>query len=105
MFVIASNSYAEAGTTITVQVIQIALSITTVALGLIIGLILRRKLLQRLKKTVFDAWLIQTLGILATLPTLILAFITLPIILRWGSLTLDQLANQATEFIFNAAFP
>ncbi|HTK09764.1 MAG TPA: mechanosensitive ion channel domain-containing protein [Ktedonobacteraceae bacterium] len=106
MFVIASNSsYAEAGTTITVQVIQIALSITTVALGLIIGLILRRKILQRLKKTVLDAWLIQTLGILAILPTLILACITLPIILRWGSLTLDQLANQATEFIFNAEFP
>lgn len=112
MFVIASpigalliRARGLSETEFTVQMIQIAISITTVAIGLIIGLILRRKLIQRLKKTVLDAWLVQTLGVLIVLPTLILTCATLPIILQWGSIRLDQLVNQATEFIFGAEFP
>jgi small-conductance mechanosensitive channel len=95
----------SSGTELTLQMIQIALSIATVAVGLVIGLILRRKLTHRLKKTVLDAWLIQTLGVLTVFPTLILSGIALPIILQWGSLKLDQLVNQITLFIFGAAFP
>src|ERR1700676_2683948 len=105
MFIVESTSnLTVAWATITVQIIQIIASIAIVVVGLIIGLILRYKVVQRLKKTVLDAWLIQTLGVLAILPTLTLALIALPVILRLGTQTLDQLLNQATQFILGTDF-
>jgi small-conductance mechanosensitive channel len=105
MFIVESTSnLTGAWATITVQIIQMIASIAIVVVGLIIGLILRHQAVQRLKKTVLDAWLIQTLGVLATLPTMILALIALPVILQLGTQTLDQLLNQATQFIVGTNF-
>lgn len=68
--------------------LQITLSIVTVFVGLGIGLFLRYLLVRRLKKTVLDEWLVQTLGIIIVLPTLIIAIAFLPTIISWdiGSL-------------------
>ena len=55
------------------MIIRIILSILTVLLGLGVGLWLRRWLIRRLQKTVLDNWLIQTLGILITLPPILIA--------------------------------
>src|SRR5437867_11219553 len=50
-------------------------------IAIAIGLLLRRLLVQRLKKTVLDKWLIQTLGIVIILPPVILAGAAAPFIL------------------------
>lgn len=55
------------------MIIRIVLSILTVLAGLAVGLLLRRLLLRRLKKTVLDDWLSQTLGIIIILPPVIIA--------------------------------
>lgn len=54
-------------------IIRIALASLVVLIGLIIGLLLRRWLVKRLKKTVLDGWLIHTLGVIIVLPTTLLA--------------------------------
>ncbi len=54
-------------------IIRIALASLVVLIGLIIGLLLRRWLIKRLKKTVLDGWLIHTLGVIIVLPTTLLA--------------------------------
>jgi small-conductance mechanosensitive channel len=59
--------------------------ITLVALG--IGLLLRRLLVRRLKKTILDNWLIQTLGIIVIFPPLIIAAVTAPFILNNWQIT------------------
>ena len=46
-----------------------------------IGLLLRRWLVRRLKNTVLDNWVIQTLGVLIIFPPLIIAAIAAPLIL------------------------
>lgn len=53
--------------------IRLISSILVVLIGLIVGLLLRRWLVRRLKKTVLDEWLVQTLGVLVVLPPLLIA--------------------------------
>ncbi len=53
-----------------------------IALG--IGLFLRRLLVRRLKKTVLDGWIIQTLGVVVVVIPLILALVAAPIIYDWN---------------------
>lgn len=55
------------GTSLTTQqmgLVNIVLSISMVVAAVGLGVLLRRLLIQRLKKTVWDAWIIQTLGVL-----------------------------------------
>ncbi len=53
--------------------LRIILSIVVVLVGLGIGLWLRVMLVRRLKKTVLDNWLVQTLGAIVILPPLLIA--------------------------------
>jgi small-conductance mechanosensitive channel len=53
--------------------IRIFLITVTVLIALIIGLILRRRLVRRLKNTVLDKWLVQTLGAIVIVILLLLA--------------------------------
>jgi small-conductance mechanosensitive channel len=63
-------------------------------IALAIGFLLRRRLVDRLKKnTALDAWLVQTLGVLVVLPLPIIAIIVAPIIYQWSISTLPQLWN------------
>jgi small-conductance mechanosensitive channel len=52
---------------------HIVLTVLTVLIAVAIGLILRRLLVGRLKKTVLDNWLIQTLGVIIVFVPLILS--------------------------------
>jgi small-conductance mechanosensitive channel len=52
---------------------RIALTVLTVLVAAAIGLILRRLLVRRLKKTVLDNWLVQTLGVIIVFVPLILS--------------------------------
>ena len=52
---------------------RIALTVATVLIAVAIGLILRHLLVQRLKKTVLDNWLVQTLGVFVVFVPLILS--------------------------------
>jgi small-conductance mechanosensitive channel len=59
--------------------------IFTIFMGLaaiILGLLLRRMLVRRLKKTILDNWIIQTLGVLIIFPPLIIAGAAIPFILN-----------------------
>jgi len=51
---------------------SIVLIVLTLLLALVIGLLLRRILVRRLKNTVLDNWLVQILGILVIIPLLLL---------------------------------
>src|SRR6185437_9708679 len=53
--------------------LRVASSILIILAGLGIGLWLRRWLVRRLKKTVLDDWLSQTLGVIVILPILLIA--------------------------------
>lgn len=59
---------------------SIILTIVDILVALIIGLILRRRVVERLKDTVLDKWLVQTLGLLVIVPLLIIAVAITPII-------------------------
>jgi small conductance mechanosensitive channel len=69
------------------------------ALG--IGLILRRLLVRRLKKTILDNWLIQALGIIIIFPPLIIAAVAVPLILNSGAIPLYW--NQLQKFVVENA--
>jgi small-conductance mechanosensitive channel len=56
-------------------VVNIALSIGMFVAAAVLGILLRRLLLQRLKKTVLDAWISQTLGVLVIVIPSILGLI------------------------------
>ena len=58
-------------------ILSVVLSILVVGFALGIALWLRHMVVQRLKKTVLDAWLIQTIGVLVTIPVIILGFVLL----------------------------
>ncbi len=58
-------------------ILKIILSILIVGFALGIGLLLRRLVVRRLKKTVLDDWLIQTIGVLITIPVIILGLVLL----------------------------
>ncbi len=64
--------------------LSIVLTIVTLGVALGVGLILRRLLVRRLKKTVLDNWLTQTFGVIVTLIPLIIAGIGIPLI--WNPL-------------------
>lgn len=63
---------------------QIIISIGTILISVVVGLFLRRLLVERLKKTVLDNWLIQVLGILVIIPPVIIGFVVLPIVSGWS---------------------
>ena len=60
--------------------LSIVLTIITLGVALAVGLTLRRILVRRLRKTVLDNWLIQTLGVLVVLVPLIIAAVGIPLI-------------------------
>ncbi len=70
--------------------IRLVSSILVVLVGLIIGLLLRRWLVKRLKKTVLDDWLIHTLGVIIVVPPTLLAAIGSATIVTNG---VDQLTK------------
>src|SRR6266851_2283232 len=55
------------------DITRIVLAVSTVLVAVAIGLILRRLLVRRLKKTVLDNWLVQTLGVIIVFVPLILS--------------------------------
>lgn len=59
---------------------RIVLTIVDIVVALIIGLILRQRVVAGLKDSVLDKWLVQTLGILVIVPLLIIAIAITPII-------------------------
>ncbi|MDQ2886781.1 MAG: mechanosensitive ion channel family protein [Chloroflexota bacterium] len=66
--------------------------------ALVIGLLLRRRLVERMKKnTELDAWLIQTLGVLVVLPLPLIAALASPIIYLWSVDTLPQQVREVTS--------
>ncbi len=84
-------------------IVQITLIILTIVVALGIGLLLRRKLIARLKKTVLDNWIIQTLGVLVIFPPLIIATPIALIISSWGTKALTDLFYSLSNS-FNDAF-
>src|ERR671926_174483 len=100
--VIAQISQVEAGS-IMDPVIKILLIIFTVILALVVGLFLRRKLVGRLMRTILDKWVVQTLGILIIVPTLIIAAILVPIIYIWDAhqIWLWWYSIKDTSFVIN----
>jgi small-conductance mechanosensitive channel len=79
-------------TDLTTQII-ITIVILLIALG--VGLFLRYLLVRRLKKTVLDNWLIQTLGLFIIIPPVIVGIIVAPYISGWSS---GQVANYWNIF-------
>lgn len=59
----------------TESTLRIALSILVAVTGLIVGLLLRRILVRRLKTTILDEWLIQILGVVMVLLPLLIAVV------------------------------
>lgn len=59
------------GETVTNVVLSILLTILVVAVSLGFALWLRRLIVRRLKKTVLDDWLVQTIGVLVMIPVII----------------------------------
>lgn len=79
-------------------ILRIAGSVLTVLAGLGIGLLLRRFLVRRLRKTVLDDWLIQILGVIILLPFLLISIIgAFEIIV--GKLDLDQLGSVGNSIL------
>src|SRR5947209_7288943 len=74
--------------------LNIFLSILIGLIALGIGLLLRRVVVRRLKKTVLDNWLIQTLGVLVIFPPLILAIA--PIVIVWDITIITSFWSQIT---------
>lgn len=83
-------------------IVQITLIILTIVVALGIGLLLRRKLVTRLKKTVLDNWIIQTLGVLIILPPLIIAAPIALIISSWGTEALVKLYYNLSNSFHDA---
>ncbi len=67
--------------------LRIFLIVLTVLIAISIGLLLRRLLVHRLKNSVLDNWIVQTLGILIILPPLIVAAPVVLFILSGGTLS------------------
>src|SRR5205085_1063 len=78
-FSTSSNTYLgmAAIMSLTLRITLIAIILLT-ALGL--GLLFRRLLIRRLKQTVLDNWIVQTLGVVIVFPPLILAGAAAPLI-------------------------
>jgi small-conductance mechanosensitive channel len=78
--------------------IRIILSIGVSLVGLGIGLLLRRLVVRRLKKTVLDDWLIHALGIIVVFPPLIIAVAGSTGIATSGFQLLNDLWQQISNF-------
>src|SRR5581483_2703227 len=96
MYFLATNPFTGP-TDVPNIIVRSLLIILTIVVALGIGLLLRRKLVERLKKTVLDNWIIQTLGILIILPTLIIAAPIALLITNWGTGILGDLAKSFSE--------
>ncbi len=82
------------------QSLRIVLTGLVIIIALVLGLLLRRALVKRLgKNTDLDAWLVQTLGVLVIIPTLILAAIATPVILSWSITNLNDLWYAVASFL------
>ncbi len=66
--------------------LRIFLTAITTLIAIIIGLLLRRWLIHRLKDSVLDGWIVETLGILIIIPPLIVAAPVVLFILSGGTL-------------------
>src|SRR5947209_1131090 len=106
-FLTSSNTYLgmAAIMSLTLRITLIAIILLT-ALGL--GLLLRRLLIRRLKQTVLDKWLVQTLGVAIVFPPLILAGVAAPLIwdpslllAYWESISSQLLRGDITGLIKN----
>jgi small conductance mechanosensitive channel len=62
---------------------QILIIVVTMLAALGVGLYLRHILVQLLKKTVLDNWLIQVLGFLVIIPPVILGIVVVPVLSGW----------------------
>lgn len=92
MFFVLSTPIHGQVTTMVDQWLRIVLTVLVILVALLLGLLLRRALVKRLKKnTDLDAWLVQTLGVLVVIPTLLIAGIATPIILAWSIDNLNTL--------------
>ena len=69
------------------SITNIFFSILTALIAISIGLLLRRLLIHRLKNTVLDNWIIQTLGIIIILPPLIIGAVAVLFIVGDGAIT------------------
>lgn len=76
---------------------RIVLIVLTAAVALAIGLILRRLLVRRLRKTILDDWLVETIGILLIFPPLIIAAFFAPAI--WDSSLLALMWENTKSFL------
>jgi len=78
-------------------VLRILLFIVILFIGVGIGLLLRRRLVRRLKTTVLDDWVIQTIGALVILPSVIIALLLVPIIITWSPDFIVSLWSKITQ--------
>lgn len=75
------------GSRISTQLINGGLGVLIIVAAIILGLLLRRLLVRRLKKTVLDTWLIQTFGVIVALLPSILGLIGALAIWNTGIIT------------------
>jgi small-conductance mechanosensitive channel len=82
------------------QSLRIILTGLVIIIALVLGLLLRRALVKRLKKnTDLDSWLVQAFGVLVIIPALILAAIATPVILAWSIPNLNDLWKTVASFL------
>ncbi|MFL5694406.1 MAG: mechanosensitive ion channel family protein [Ktedonobacteraceae bacterium] len=80
---------------------RIVLNVFIALLALIVGLLLRLLLVRRLKQTVLDNWLIQTLGVIVVLVPLIIAGAATPFILDSTNVYWQDLNSSLQKLIRN----
>lgn len=66
------------------QLPRIALIIATLLIALGVGFLLRRRLIRRLKNTVLDNWVAQTLGVIVIIIPFIIGLFLVPFIYDWS---------------------
>ncbi len=82
------------------QSLRIVLTGLVIIVALTLGLLIRRALVNRLKKnTELDSWLVQTLGVLVVIPTLVIAAVATPVILLWSIDNLTSLWTNVATFL------
>ena len=74
-------------------------TIVTLLIALGVGLTLRFLLVRRLKKTVLDNWLIQTLGFFVIIPPIIVGIIVIPYINGWSGNEITNFWNFFAELL------
>ena len=80
---------------------RIVLTVFIGLLALIVGLLLRLLLVRRLKQTVLDNWLIQTMGVIVVLVPLIIAGAATPFILDSTNVYWQDLNSSLQKLISN----